>query len=80
MTELRYVSPDFLLELVRTEALDGFTELACHPARITGDFRSSYLAEREVELRTLTRPELKEQIEALGVELVNYRDWSRNLN
>lgn len=78
VTELRYVSPDFLLELVSNEALDGFTELTCHPARITGDFRSSYLAEREAELRTLTRPELKERIEALGVELANYRDWSRN--
>jgi predicted glycoside hydrolase/deacetylase ChbG (UPF0249 family) len=78
VTELRYVGRDFLLELVRTEALEGFTELACHPARIVGDFRSSYLAEREVELRTLTAPELAEAIEALGVRLVSYRDWSRD--
>jgi predicted glycoside hydrolase/deacetylase ChbG (UPF0249 family) len=76
VTELRYVSRDFLLELVRTEALGGFTELACHPARVTGDFSSSYLDEREVELRTLTEPKLREEIEALGVRLVNYRDWS----
>jgi predicted glycoside hydrolase/deacetylase ChbG (UPF0249 family) len=75
VTELRYVSRDFLLELVRTEALDGFTELACHPARITGDFRSSYLAEREIELRTLTEPELRGEVEELGVQLVSYRDW-----
>ena len=80
VTELRYVSRDFLLELARTEALDGFTELACHPARVTGDFRSSYLAEREVELRTLTESELREKIEALGVRLVSYRDWSSSLD
>ncbi|HEV3127443.1 MAG TPA: ChbG/HpnK family deacetylase [Solirubrobacteraceae bacterium] len=77
VTELRYISREFLLELVRAEALEGFTELACHPARITGDFSSSYLTEREVELATLTESGLREEIEALGVRLVNYRDWSR---
>ena len=77
VTELRYVSREFLVELVRTEALEGFTELACHPARITGDFSSSYLTEREVELGTLTEPGLRQEIEALGVSLVSFRDWSR---
>lgn len=77
VTELRYIGREFLLELVRAEALEGFTELACHPARITGDFSSSYLTEREVELATLTESGLREEIEALGVRLVNYRDWSR---
>ena len=75
VTELRYVSRDFLLELVRTEALEGFTELACHPARITGDFSSSYLDERAVELQTLTGPGLREEIGELGVRLVSYHDW-----
>jgi predicted glycoside hydrolase/deacetylase ChbG (UPF0249 family) len=75
VTELRYVRRPFLLELVASESLEGFTELACHPARITGDFRSSYLNEREVELATLTEPGLREEIEALGVELVSYHDW-----
>ena len=77
VTELRYVSREFLLELVRTEALEGFTELACHPARITGDFTSSYLAEREAELGTLTEPGLRDEVEALGVHLVSYHDWAR---
>lgn len=76
VTNLEYVSRSFLLELVRDEALEPFTELACHPARITGDFTSKYLTEREVELRTLTEPGLREEIEALGVKLVNYRAWS----
>ena len=56
VTELRYVSRSFLVQLVETEALDGVTELACHPARLTGDFDSPYLHEREVELATLTAP------------------------
>lgn len=77
VSELRYVSREFLVELVYTKALEGFTELGCHPARITRDFNSSYLHEREVELRTLTEPGLREELEALGARLVNYRDWAR---
>jgi predicted glycoside hydrolase/deacetylase ChbG (UPF0249 family) len=76
VTELRYVRRPFLLELVRTEVPDGFTEIACHPARITGDFESSYLEERAVELATLTEPRLREEIEALGVRRVSYRSWA----
>jgi chitin disaccharide deacetylase len=77
VTELRHVSREFLVDLVRTEALEGFTELGCHPARVTGDFSSSYLTEREVELQTLTEPGLRQELEALGTRLVNYRDWAR---
>lgn len=75
VTEHRYISRPFLLELVRTEALEGFTELACHPGRMTGDFTSSYLDERAIELSTLTEPGLREEIEALGVTLANFRNW-----
>jgi chitin disaccharide deacetylase len=75
VTNLDYVRRAFLLELVRTEVLDGFTELACHPARITGDFSSSYLEERAVELATLTEPGLREEIEGCGVRLVSYHEW-----
>jgi predicted glycoside hydrolase/deacetylase ChbG (UPF0249 family) len=74
-TDLERIGRPFLLHLIDTQALDGFTELACHPARLTGDFRSSYLDEREVELQTLTEPRLREEIEGRGVRLVNYRDW-----
>jgi predicted glycoside hydrolase/deacetylase ChbG (UPF0249 family) len=43
---------------------------------VVGDFRSSYLEERAVELATLTEPGLREEIEALGVSIVSYRDVS----
>jgi predicted glycoside hydrolase/deacetylase ChbG (UPF0249 family) len=75
VTELDYVRRPFLLELIENEVGEGFTELACHPARVTGDFTSSYLDEREVELATLTEPGLREGIEARGVRLVSYRSW-----
>jgi predicted glycoside hydrolase/deacetylase ChbG (UPF0249 family) len=70
------ISVESLLEMIRSEVGEGFTEIGCHPARLTGDFRSSYLKERAVELKTLTAPRLREEIEAIGVELVSYRDWS----
>jgi predicted glycoside hydrolase/deacetylase ChbG (UPF0249 family) len=77
VTDLKYLSREFLLELVRTETVEGWTELACHPARVTGDFSSSYLEERAVELATLTEPGLRADVEQLGVELVSYNDWRR---
>ncbi|MGO9751514.1 MAG: ChbG/HpnK family deacetylase [Solirubrobacteraceae bacterium] len=77
VTNLRYVSSPFLLHLIRAKVLDGFTELACHPARINGDFSSSYLDERAVELATLTEPGLRAAVEALGVELVSFHSWRR---
>jgi chitin disaccharide deacetylase len=77
VTQLQYVSVGFLQRLLREEVLDGWTELGCHPARLTGDFSSSYLDEREIELRTLTDPRVRETIEELGIELASYRDIAR---
>lgn len=76
-TALDRVRPQFLLELIRTQVADGFNEIGCHPARVTGDFVSSYLEERETELQTLTAPGLREQIEAGGVELVSFARAAR---
>jgi predicted glycoside hydrolase/deacetylase ChbG (UPF0249 family) len=75
VTDMRYVGRDFLLELIRAEAGDGFTEIGCHPARVDGDFESSYLVERAVELATLTEPGLREEITAIGVGLRSFHDW-----
>ena len=75
VTNLDYVRRPFLRQLVDTEALEGFTELACHPGRVTGDFSSSYLEERAVELATLTEPGLRDELEQSGVKLVSYHAW-----
>jgi chitin disaccharide deacetylase len=71
-TQLEHVRREFLMELIRTEVSDGLNEIGCHPARVTGDFASSYLEERATELETLTAPNLREQIEATGVDLVSF--------
>lgn len=75
VTDLSHVHAQFLLHLVATEVAEGFTELGCHPARVIGDFSSSYMDERAAELATLTAPGLREEIEALGVTLASFRDW-----
>jgi predicted glycoside hydrolase/deacetylase ChbG (UPF0249 family) len=79
VTDLECVSRRALIELVRAQAIEGFTELACHPARLLGDFSSSYLQEREAELETLTGTGLREEIEGLGVRLVSYLEWRAGL-
>jgi predicted glycoside hydrolase/deacetylase ChbG (UPF0249 family) len=53
---------------------EGISELFCHPGESDEDLEnvSSYSKEREIELYTLTLPGLKEDLEQLGVQLVNY--------
>jgi len=75
VVELDRVRAPFLLELIATRATGEFTELGCHPARVTGDLVSSYSGEREVELATLTEPDLRARIDRLGFTLVSYHDW-----
>jgi predicted glycoside hydrolase/deacetylase ChbG (UPF0249 family) len=75
--DLGCVSRRHLLHLVETEAGEGFTELGCHPGRVSDDLRSTYLDERAVELQTLTEPGLREELESTGVSLVSYQDWYR---
>jgi predicted glycoside hydrolase/deacetylase ChbG (UPF0249 family) len=72
---LDYIRRPFLRHLVDTEVGEGFTELACHPARITEDLHSSYLHARAIELETLTEPGLREELESSGVMLVSFRAW-----
>jgi chitin disaccharide deacetylase len=65
----------FLLALLEREATSAFTELGCHPGRLTRELRSSYRSEREIELATLTEPRLRDRIETLGLMLASYHDW-----
>jgi predicted glycoside hydrolase/deacetylase ChbG (UPF0249 family) len=76
VVDLDRIRTPFLLELLaRADAAAEFTELGCHPARLTDDLHSSYAGEREVELATLTEPDLRERIESVGLTLASYRDW-----
>ncbi len=74
VTDLRHVSPEFLIWILRNEVGDGWTEIGCHPGYVSDDFTSVYLTEREVELTTLTHPAVREEIRSLGIRLASYRD------
>jgi chitin disaccharide deacetylase len=74
---LDYIRRPALRRLIDTEMGEGFTELGCHPARVTEDLKSSYRDERELELQTLTEVGLREELEGAGVKLVSYHAWRR---
>ena len=74
VTDLQHVSVDFLCWILREEVLDEWTELGCHPGYVAPGFESEYLHEREEELRTLTDPRVREQVDALGIALRSFAD------
>ena len=74
VTDLEHVRPEFLIWILRNEVAEGWTEIGCHPGFVTDDFTSVYLAEREVEVETLTNPRVREEIRALGIRLASYAD------
>jgi chitin disaccharide deacetylase len=58
---------------------EGLTEFMCHPGKMSPELDSSSTRlkeSREVELRALVSPEVRQAIERRGIELVNYRDRS----
>lgn len=74
VTDLEHIGPEFLIWILRNEVDEGWTEIGCHPGFVTDDFTSVYLAEREVEVETLTDPAVRAEIEALGIRLASYAD------
>jgi len=80
VVELERVRTPFLLKLLSGQDVTAeFTELGCHPARVTEDLHSSYAGEREVELATLTEPDLRARMADLGLTLASYHDWRASL-
>ena len=67
-----HISPEQLVNVLETEIQPGYTELACHPGYMNGEFISEYAVEREVELRSLCSRRVKQCIAELEIELVNY--------
>ncbi len=65
------ISVDNLVQILRALP-EGVTELACHPGYASLDLDSSYAAEREVELRTLSDCRVQTLIRELGIVLTNF--------
>ena len=77
VTDLRYVSVEFLQEMIRAETPPGFTEFSCHPGYVSEDYSAVYLREREAEVATLTDPRVRGAIAHEGIELISYADYAR---
>jgi predicted glycoside hydrolase/deacetylase ChbG (UPF0249 family) len=54
----------------------GVTELGCHPGYVDG-LETTYLAEREREVATLTDPRVRAALNELEIELVSFDDRER---
>jgi predicted glycoside hydrolase/deacetylase ChbG (UPF0249 family) len=74
VTNLEYVSVDFLRRMLRDEVGDGWTEFGCHPGYRSPDYEAVYLAEREAEVTTLTDVAVRRELDRQGISLRSYRD------
>jgi chitin disaccharide deacetylase len=66
------VSVESLVRMLGDEVRDGCTEIATHPGYVDGELDSSYSAERELELRTLCDPRVRQAVEARSIELIGF--------
>ncbi len=73
-THFEQIGVEGLRRLLDVEVGEGVTELSCHPGYVEPEFRSSYRAEREMELRTLCDPRLRLAIRERGIRLIGFRD------
>lgn len=69
-----------LIRILETELSEGVTELSCHPGYMGPDFTSSYDGEREVELRTLSDPRLRDFFARNSIELITFGDLQSVVN
>ncbi len=76
-THPEQISPEGLARLLKTEIGEGITELSCHPGYAEADLATSYAAEREVELRTLCHPVIRQVLAEQAIQLVNYHDLDK---
>ena len=73
-THPEQIGVDGLLRLLDAEIGEGVTELSCHPGYVEPGFRSSYVAEREVEVRTLCDARVRQAIHDREIRLIGFRD------
>jgi len=75
-THAEQIGGDGCVRVLDAELGPDVTELSCHPGYVDAGFRSSYRAEREIELRTLCDPRVRRAIHERGLTLIGFRDVS----
>ena len=63
-----------LIHILETEVQPGVNELCCHPGYVESDFPSTYRAERQIELRTLCNPAVRQTLERHPIRLISFRE------
>jgi chitin disaccharide deacetylase len=76
-THLEQISVENLERMVRSEIVDGITELSCHPGYIDQSHVTSYRGEREAELRTLCDPRIRRTLAGLRITLINHHQVAK---
>ena len=77
VTELEKIGVPALQAILREKVGDGWTELSCHPGYPSPEYREGiYLAERSVEVATLTAPAIRATLDELGLVLCSYADYT----
>jgi len=71
------INPEGLARLLETEIGEGITELSCHPGYVEPGLATSYAAEREMEVRTLCDPFIRQVLAEQAIQLVNYHDLDK---
>jgi predicted glycoside hydrolase/deacetylase ChbG (UPF0249 family) len=68
-------TPNELLGIINNVE-DGSTEIMCHPGYVDDAFakESSYNVQREIELKILTDPTIKQAIQARNIKLITFAD------
>jgi len=78
-THAEQIGVDGFVRVLDAELGPDVTELSCHPGYVDAGFRSSYRAEREIELRTLCDPGVRRAIHERGITLIGFRDVSQRV-
>ena len=68
------------LKAILRDLPEGSSELMCHPGYADQALRASatrLVAQRQAELGALTRPEIRNLVRTLGIQLINYRELGK---
>ena len=79
VTHAERIGVDGFMRVLDAEIGPDVTELSCHPGYVEPGFDSSYLAEREIELRTLCDPRVRHALHKREIQLIGFRDVSHRV-
>jgi predicted glycoside hydrolase/deacetylase ChbG (UPF0249 family) len=74
------VSVAALSRMLRNEVKDGITELACHPGYYDTGSEYVYHSDREIELQTLTDPDVRAVLDEQGIQLISFHQLPQALS